>query len=472
MKKTAFLLIMFLTAFPLLSQETIKKEFKVRSSEIATPESYHLEVRIEPEYGEIFVNGKFKVLLNDPSLRNISFNLHETFKIEELKINGQLADYSSKKNRPWIIIPSSKKITLKVPEGNKRKALNVGIVYHGKLEDIPEFNAAKDQKLALDDQINSRMVELASYSCWYPQFIFGVRFDIDLWLSLPDEWKSVCSGKEMESQKRKHRKLSHWSSKKDTDIVIVASPQLQLKSVEAQNFNIHIYHTQMPKDYIEREIKQIEKTVELFTKLLGKTVIPAGTVKHVFSPKRKGQGGAGYARPGMIVTSEGLTLESLKKDPDLSLFHGIAHEIAHFWWNFGSGQGDWINEAFAEYFSSVAAQRIMSEKKFRDILEKYREHVNGIPDNAPPISSVPFREGRVNYIVRYYKSSLMLDYIRNLIGDKLFFKTCRNFFNEFHKDLIGTSEFREYWGNILPEYKGTLHIWIDSPGRIPDINQN
>jgi hypothetical protein len=431
-----------------------------------------MEVRIEPEYGEIFVNCKFKVLLSDPSQTDISFNLHGTFQIEELKINGNLVDYSSKKNRPWMITPSSKNISLKVPQRNIQKAVNVGIVYHGRLEDIPEFGTNKDQILALDDQINTRMVELASYSSWYPQFTFGIRFDIDLWLSLPDGWKCVCSGKEIESQKKEQRTLSHWSSKEDTDIVIVASPRLHWKSVETQNFNIHVYHTQMPEYFINREIKQIEKTVELFTKLLGKTVIPAGTVKHVYSPKHKGQGGAGYARPGLIVTSEGLTLESLKKEPDFSLFHGIAHEIAHFWWNFGSGQGDWINEAFAEYFSSLAAQRIMSEKKFRDILEKYREHVDGLPDDAPPISSVPFRGGRANYIVRYYKSSLFLDYIRNLTGDDLFFKTCRSFFNEFHRDLIGTLEFREYWGNSLPKYKSILHIWLDSSGGFPEINQN
>jgi hypothetical protein len=135
------------------------------------------------------------------------------------------------------------------------------------------------------------------------------------------------------------------------------------KSVRQSGVDIEIYHTQMPEEFIEREVRQIAGVMKLYTDRLGETNIPAGTVKHVYSPKRKGQGMAGIGRPGMIVTSEGLTLESLAKDPKFSLFQGIAHEIGHFWWNFGAGQGDWINESFSEYFSSVAVQKISSEEE-------------------------------------------------------------------------------------------------------------
>jgi hypothetical protein len=39
---------------------------------------------------------------------------------------------------------------------------------------------------------------------------------------------------------------------------------------------------------------------------------------------------AGIARPGLMVTSEGLTMEELALDPKFSLFQGIAHEIGHY----------------------------------------------------------------------------------------------------------------------------------------------
>ena len=121
----------------------------------------------------------------------------------------------------------------------------------------------------------------------------------------------------------------------------------------------------MPEKFIEGEVQQIASVVKLYTDRLGETNIPGGTVRHVYSPKRKGQGKAGTARPGLIVTSEGVTLESLGSDPHFSLFQPIAHEIAHFWWNFGAGQGDWINEASAEYFSAIAVQKFPRRRSSR-----------------------------------------------------------------------------------------------------------
>ncbi|PWT84600.1 MAG: hypothetical protein C5B58_04495, partial [Acidobacteria bacterium] len=119
------------------------------------------------------------------------------------------------------------------------------------------------------------------------------------------------------------------------------------------------------------------------------TNIPGGSIRHVYSPKRKGQGKAGIARPGLVVTSEGLTLGALGRDPKFSLFQGIAHEIAHYWWNFGAGQGDWINEAFAEYFSAVAVEKCSSQREFRIVLDDYRKEANALPADAPPLATVP-----------------------------------------------------------------------------------
>jgi hypothetical protein len=133
----------------------------------------------------------------------------------------------------------------------------------------------------------------------------------------------------------------------------------------------------------------------------------------------------------MIVTSEGRTLDALNKDPGYSLFSGIAHEIGHFWWSFGTGQGDWINETFAEYFSLIAEQKISTNT------------------------------------VRYYKGSLMLDYFRNLLGNEKFFKICREFYQKFNQTEIGMAEFRSFWGEKLGVHKKELNIWLDSKGGIP-----
>ena len=320
----------------------------------------------------------------------------------------------------------------------------------------------------MDDQVNSQLVELAGFSSWYPQFSFGgAPVNAEFELSLPQGWISICSGKELEERVEAGRSITRWSSPKDLDLLIVASPNFQKKSFRQSGVDIEIYHTRMPEKFIEAEVQQIASVVKLYTDRLGETTIPGGKVRHVYSPKRKGQGKAGTARPGLIVTSEGITLESLASDPHFSLFQPIAHEIAHFWWNFGAGQGDWINEASAEYFSAISVQKIISETEFRSILEDYRKQVDGLPADAPSLATVPFVNDDVRYVVRYFKGALLLDFLRQTVGDDVFFTACREFFQSYEGKPTGTPEFRSFWKAKLRDKGKLLDVWLDSPGGLP-----
>jgi aminopeptidase N len=207
--------------------------------------------------------------------------------------------------------------------------------------------------------------------------------------------------------------------------------------------------------------------VNLFTDGLGRTTIPSGTVKQVFSPKRKGQGRAGIARTGMIVTSEGRVLEELAQEPKFSLLQDVAHEIAHFWWDFGAGQGDWINEAFAEYWSALAVERIVSEDQFQKALDGYRREVQALPSDAPSLAKVPF-DGS-GFVVRYYKGSLMLNYLRQVMGRNQFHAAARDFFQTYKGRSIGTAEFRSFWKEKLGDTKDALDAWLDSTGGLPKM---
>jgi hypothetical protein len=261
--------------------------------------------------------------------------------------------------------------------------------------------------------------------------------------------------------------ITRWTSSRDADILIAAAPNYKQKLLHLPAGNIEIYYTQLPEKFVAEEGQQIADVLNLFSEHLGPTIIPSGTVKHVFSPKRKGQGRAGIARPGMVVTSEGRVLEELAKDPNFSLFQDLAHEIAHFWWNFGSGQGDWINEAFAEYSSAMAVEMILSEHQFDSILEGYRGEVEGLPPDALPLAKVPF-DGS-GFIIRYYKGALMLDSFRRHLGDDGFVAGARDFFQTYKGQAIGTREFRSFWQRELGEDKNLLDVWLDSRGGMPQL---
>lgn len=437
------------------------------AAETVTPVSYDLRVNIEPRSGSIAVQGNVEVPLENPGGRDFKFSLHETFAIRKLLVNGKKASFSFAAAEPSPMTSAAKTVVVSVPPGPPQDRIQMAIEYGGRLKELPEFGALADRKPAMDDQVNSRMVELAGYSSWYPQFGFGPPIRSEFELSLPSGWISICSGRKLEEQAKQGRVITRWSSPRDIDILIAASPNYKEKSIRQSGVDIEIYHTQMPAEFIEGEVRQIADVVRLYTDRLGEANIPGGTVRHVYSPKRHGQGKAGIARPGLIVTSEGLTLESLAKDPHFSLFQPIAHEIAHFWWNFGTGQGDWINESFAEFFSSVAVQKIASEQEFKSVLEDYRKRVRELPADAPSISQVPFSNDDVGFVVRYYKGALMLNNLREILGDEKFFQACREFFETYRGRSIGTTEFHTFWGEKLADRQNRLDAWLDSRGGLP-----
>jgi hypothetical protein len=109
----------------------------------------------------------------------------------------------------------------------------------------------------MDDQINSRMVELANYSSWYPQFSFGSPLQFALEVSLPEGWITICSGKQLENRVMEGREITRWSSPNDTDILVVASPHFKKKTFREAETNIEIYYTQMPEAFIDNEFSKL-----------------------------------------------------------------------------------------------------------------------------------------------------------------------------------------------------------------------
>ena len=455
----------------LLSFLAVMVILPLSAEERPMPVSYDLKVTIDPELGTIAVRGTIDVPPGEPASKTVQFALHETFAIKQLSVNGHVASFSFQPAEPTPINPATRNVRVNLPSGGRPDNIHLEIEYGGRLKEIPEFGTFADQKQAMDDQINSRLVELANYSSWYPQFfVFGRPLKIALEVSLPRGWIAVCSGKKISDRTKDGRAITQWLSPNDTDILIAASPNYKRKAVHLPDAEIEIYNTQLPEEFVENEGQQVAEVMKLFSDWLGETTIPSGTVKHVYSPKRKGQGRAGIARTGMIVTSEGRILDALASDPKSSLFQDIAHEIAHFWWNFGAGQGDWVNEAFAEYFSALAVEKVLSEQQFQSVLKNYRAAVHELPPEAPSLSKVPF-DGST-FVIRYYKGSLLLDHLRHVLGDDAFFRACRDFFQTYKGRSIGTADFRSFWKTRLGDQKDSLDAWLDSAGGLPQSGRN
>jgi hypothetical protein len=428
------------------------------------PRTYWLDVSIEPETGLLQVEGEILLSQIPQEQPTLFFNLHSSFTIEEIRIAERKAAFTSEPNSRTRTVPSSKMVMVRIPGEIDRENAALRFTYKGKLQDIPAWGSRDGQRFGLDDVIDSERVELASYSNWYPFWYYGVHFDFEMELSLPEDWIAVCSGDKGREETVEERKVTFWSGTRANDIVILASPDFKTASIENDRAAIEIYYTELPEEYILGEAEGLEKTLNLFTEILGPPPGQSNVFRYVYSPKEFGQGG--YSRPGLVVASEGRMLRALKEDPELTTLRGNAHEMAHFWWNFGLDQGDWINEAFAEFFGLLAVEKIQSREEFQEIYERYQEIVLTLPDDAHAISQVPPENTEMNYIIRYYKGALMLHAFRELLGEDAFLQAARRFMQNFQNEGARTPDFRRFWNELVKDEE-FLNRWLDSPGSIP-----
>ncbi len=441
----------------------------VTAQERPAPVSYDLALVIQPKHGSIQVHGKIGVPVAAEA-KTLTFGLHETFGVKKLLVNDHPATFSFQPGQASMLNPATRNVVVTLPAQTGPGKIQLEIEYGGQLKQLPEFGTFADRRPAMDDQINSRMVELANYSSWYPQFFAtGHAIESSLEVSLPKGWTAVCSGKKLEEHEKEGRSITRWSSPQDIDILVAAAPNYKKRLVSLPDGQVEIYYTNLPEDFVDKEGGEIGAVMSLFSQGLGDSAFPSATVKHVFSPKHRGQGRAGIARPGMIVTSEGIVLEELAKDPNFSLFQDVAHEMAHFWWNFGAGQGDWINEAFSEYSSAIAVRQVVSAEQFDSVIQGYRNAVRELPEDAPSLAKVPF-DGS-GFVVRYYKGSLMLDAVRQALGDDHFYQAAREFYETYKGKSAGTEEFRSFWKEKLGEQKALVDLWLDTGGSLPDTER-
>ncbi len=434
-----------------------------------TPDAYILQLEVDPAQGSIRVTGQVIVVRQDLNASTVAFALHQTLAIEQLLVNGYPARLEYRALEPRPTMPAAREVVVTIPELARETHLRIELAYGGRLataEPLDGPEAARDAG-RLDDSVGPRRIELASYSAWYPVFApFGATFAAELTVILPASWTMVCTGERQPSVPAKVGAGRRFTAARATDLNVIAAPDLKRVPIERAGAAVEIYHTSLPDPFIARESDNARRTLELYQQLLGEPSNRSATVRVVYSPRAGGQ--AGYARPPLIVLSEGLVRAALQQDPRLSLLRGTAHEAAHFWWNFGTDQGDWINESLSEYFGLLAVERIDSPEQYARAIVDVAERVNALPPDAPSLAEVPAANEGHGYTVRYYKGALMLHELRRAMGDGAFFDACRGFFQARRGRSTATENFRAFWSARLGEHAALLESWLTSRGGVPD----
>lgn len=231
---------------------------------------------------------------------------------------------------------------------------------------------------------------------------------------------------------------------------------VQFAVVLAGKYNVHteerdgrkIHLASYVFDYGERMRQIAHNTFELirlYEPLLGAFPFEELTILEV------NDYGWGMAPPGIIY----LTREAFDPGPagrayreELNL--RMAHEVAHMWWGhvvqMASREEQWLSESTAEYYASVALNRLLGEHKSRRAEDRWKEQENWLagPDSVylanQLVGAQAFRD---RYALLYARGPLMLARLRQELGDQVFFSLFKSALTNFHFRPLDTGTFLE-----------------------------
>ncbi len=452
---TLLILALSLTAAPLTATPSPER--------LSRPIHYDVTVSVRPDTGSLGAEARVTVKPFQAGLRRLTFYLHETFVIDRLRVDDTPARWVTVPAEPSRTRPAARLVVVTLPRPTGEDPVVITLHYHGALKVLPEWGTGQDGEPCLDDRISPQRVELADYSTWFPSWPYGITFDAEVELRLPSGWIAVPGGEVvMEADDGTWHQI-RWRTGQTNDLVVLAAPDFKKRDVSNGTATVAVYYTRLPEAFVDREAGRAQAVLSLFSRWLGPVAGDDMVMRHVFVPREMGQGG--YARPGLVVTSEGRVRQALEKDGSITFLRGNAHEIAHFWWRFGTGQGDWINEALAEGFAVLAVRHLQSPVTAAKILERYRRAVAGLPAGASSLAEVPAINDDTGYILRYYKGALLVDALRQHLGEEAFLAACREFYTTFHEKTASTADFRTFWRAKLGADAVLIDKWLDAPGR-------
>ena len=215
------------------------------------------------------------------------------------------------------------------------------------------------------------------------------------------------------------------------DFAMVLSNKFKVLNTFADGVSINYYYYNDTQS--EKSLETAKKSILTFNNKFGKYPYPTLTVVET-----------GFLYGGMEYPNLVMISDNLDKYDDYT--NTIVHEIAHQWWYgvVGNNQYDygWLDESLAEYSVVVFYENNPEYEIYRDVCIKnaitsytlfvdvYKDVFNAVDTSMNRKVDEYGTEPEYVYAA-YVKGMIMFDDIRNLVGDKKFFDSLKNYYNQY-----------------------------------------
>jgi len=166
--------------------------------------------------------------------------------------------------------------------------------------------------------------------------------------------------------------------------------------------------------------------------------------------------GGGHSPASFVVLNEiprtpdvNVSYVNPQSPVDLSRYkeYYLAHELAHQWWGQGVTWAEyhdqWLSEGLSQFAAIYYLKTKLGDRVFVNILKKFAQWTDK-KSNYGPIT-LGSRLGALDFMayqaIVYNKAAVALNMLRELLGDEVFFKGLRQFFEDYKYRAARTRNF-------------------------------
>ena len=297
---------------------------------------------------------------------------------------------------------------------------------------------------------------------WFPCFDYpNEKATSELLATVPAKWFCLSNGRLLQRRKNRNGTATfHWLQEVPHSAYLVTLCAGEYAEVrdEWDGIPVNFY---VPPDRVadgERSFGETAKMVEFYSRVIG--------VRYPFA-KYAQISATDFIFGGMentsATTQTDRTLHDARAHLDFSSEPLVSHELVHSW--FGNlltcrdWSHAWLNESFATFFDNLWYRQSRGEDEFRyemyGDLRAYLEEDRG--SYRRPIVTNVYRAPHDLFDRHLYqKGGCVLNLLRNIVGDRLFFNAVKLYVERCREGSVTTPD----WFNALEDATGRNFDWI------------
>lgn len=419
-------------------------------------EHYELNVRFNPERNLINGTATMRIRLLHHDTDTITLKLAEPLDVTSLTspAYGRLLH---------LRIVGQDSLIISFPEPQPvGKTLTLSLTYAGRLPPQSLSREGPDAVEVGQPSSDDPMAPEPNYaysnnSFWYPQSTVTDYATARMRVVVPAEFQAVSSGRLLEDTVTGADRVAAFTADTPARYLstiisrLVPLPQSRITLPSGQTMLIDARSNPRKLGGTKTLSSRAAEIMKFYVSIMGEAPYPSFTL---LSLEADVPGGHSPAYLAVVDEPMPSTTLSWRNDPiafdDTFPNFYLAHEVAHQWWGQAVGvknyHEQWISEGLAQYFAYLYAGADRGPAVQSSIFERMRRSVQRYGNSGP--ISLGYRLGHavgnganVRAIV-YNKSVIVLDMLRELIGDEAFTAGLRRFYQERKFQKAGTDDLR------------------------------